>query len=211
MFCSNENIFIVVGVILELPLRDDLFFDLLSILRSSCVFTLALGLLFRLLDLLLLFIVLSFLQTDEIFTIDLVKLLLDIINDFRDTWDEDELERVHTPVRHLESHIEGHELCLQSCNRDQNLEELGELFTSVLDGLTTHAQTEKVAVSDLIDVFQFEDRDVDTGDVIILHSHAHWRADGDMILNGATKVTRGELSLSHAHTSLSVVDAHSHF
>ena len=112
MLCSDENVFIFVVLVFELPLRDDLFLSLLSILCGSCIFTLALGLLFRLLDLLLLFIVLGFLQTDEILTIDLVKLLLDIVNDFRDTGDEDELQRVHTPVGHLEGHIEGHELRL---------------------------------------------------------------------------------------------------
>ena len=210
MLCSDENVFIVVTIVLELSLRDDLFLFLLSILCGSCIFTLALSLLFRLLDLLLLFIVLSFLQTDEILTIDLVKLLLDIINDFRDTGDEDELQRVHTPVRHLEGYIEGDELCLQGCNCYQNLEELGELLTSALDGLAAHAQAEKVAVSDLIDIFELEDGDVDTGDVIFLHGHAHWRAYGDMILHGATKITRGELSLSHTHASISVVETHSH-
>lgn len=74
--------------------------------------TFALGFLFRLLDLLFLFIVLSFLQTDEVFSIDFVQLLLDIVNDLGDARNQNELERVHSPVSHLEGHIKSHELGL---------------------------------------------------------------------------------------------------
>ena len=209
---SNEHVLIFVVVVLELLiLGDDLFLDLLGILLlGSSFLALALGLFFRLFDLLFLFIVLGFLQADEVLTIDLIQLLLDVVDDLRDAGNEDELERVHTPVRHLERHVERHELSLQGCDRDQNLEELRKLLTGVLDGLATHAQTEKVTVCDLVDVFQFEDWDVHTSNVIILQGHTNGRTDGDMVDNGAAEVARSELSLGHAHASVAVIDAHSH-
>ena len=99
---------------------------------------LAFGRLSSLQNLLLLFVVLSLLQTHEVLTIDLVELLLDVVDDFGDTRDEDELERVHTPVGHLKRFIKSHELGLEGCDRDQHLEELSELFSGRLDGLTAH-------------------------------------------------------------------------
>ena len=93
---------------------NNLFFHFGIGIKRICIFfvTLALGFLFRLLDLLFLFIVLSFLQTDEIFSIDFVQLLLDIVNDLGDARNQNELERVHTPVSHLEGQIKSHELGL---------------------------------------------------------------------------------------------------
>ena len=117
-------------------LRDD-FFDNIFNIGSQCiavgVFALALGLFLGLLYLLLLFIVLSFLQTHKILTIDLVKLLLNVVDNLGDTRNKNELERVHTSVRHLQCLIQRHELGLQSRDCDQDLEELGELFASILD------------------------------------------------------------------------------
>ena len=194
-------------------LRNDFFLGRLGFclaLGRSSVLAFALGLLSRLLGLLFLFIVLGFLQADEVLTINLVQLLLDVVDDLRDAGNEDELERVHTPVRHLERHVERHELSLQGRDSDQNLEELCELLTGTLDRLATHAQTEKVTVCDLVDVFKFEDWDVHTSNVIVLHGHTNGRANGDMVDNGAAEVARSELSLGHAHASITVIDAHSH-
>ena len=112
---SYKDVFIFLFVILELSMRgDNLFFHFssISIKRIFIFVALALCFILRLLDLLLLFIVLSFLQTDEILTIDFVQLLLDIVNDLGDARNQNELERVHTSVSHLQGHIKSHELGL---------------------------------------------------------------------------------------------------
>ena len=87
---SYEDIFIFFLVLVELSVSiswNDFFLLLDSrVCGSIRVFdTLALGILNCLDLLLLLFVILGFLQTHEIFTIDFVKFLLDIINDFIDT------------------------------------------------------------------------------------------------------------------------------
>jgi len=170
----------------------------------------AFGILNSLLLLLFLFIVLSFLQTHEIFTINLVQLINDIVNDLCNSRNKDELERVHTSVCHLESIIQSHELCLQSRNRDQDFEEICELFASIIDRLTTHAQTEQVIITSLIDIFKFKDREMDTGNVIISRGHANRCANGHVINDSATEVTSGKVSLCHTHTRFSIINAHTH-
>ena len=211
---SYKDVFVILLVVDKLILlRNDFFHDLLGVGSERIVIvlaTLALGSLLGLLYLLFLFIVLGFLQTHEILTIDFVELLLDIVDDLRDFRDQNELERVHTSVSHLESLIECDELGLKSSDRDQDLEELGEFFTSVLDRLSTHAKTEKVTLTGLINVFESKDRDMHTSDIVILHSHAHWRANSNVINDSATEISRGEVGLSHTHTRLSVIDTHAY-
>ena len=101
-------------------------------------FALPFGLFKDFLGLLLLFVILSFLQTNEIFTINFIELLQNIVGDLLDTRNEDELKRIDTPVGHLEGLVQGLELSLQSGNRDQDLEELCEFIPGLLDRLSSH-------------------------------------------------------------------------
>jgi len=75
-------------------LGDDLCLGLLGCnlrIFASSSFARTLGSIFRLLSLLFLFIVLGFLQADEVLTINLVELLLDIVNDVVDFRNQYEL------------------------------------------------------------------------------------------------------------------------
>ena len=211
---SYKDVFVFLLVVDKLVvLGDDFFDDLLGVGSERIVVVLAalaLESLLCLLYLLFLFIVLGFLQTHEILTIDLVELLLDIVDNERDFRDQNELERVDTSVGHLESLIKCDELALKSGDRDQDLEELGEFFTSVLDRLSTHAKTEKVAITGLINVFESEDRDMHTSDIVVLHGHADWRANSNVINDSATEISRGEVGLSHTHTRFPVIDTHAY-
>ena len=166
---SDEDVFILIGFFFELAGWNNFLWDLFGGWRVSVmIFAAALALLS--LDdfflLLFLLVILSFLQAHEIFTIDLVELILDVVNDLSDTGDEDELERVHTSVGHLESLIKCHELRLQSRNLDQDFEELSELLSGVLDGLSTHGETEESGITDLIDILELEDGDLHTSNII---------------------------------------------
>ena len=117
--CSHKGLLFTALVVLELSTGEHLLIFLIAIgsfLGSSA--SLLLCLLSRLLSLSLLLVILGLLQADEIFTIDLVQLLLNVINDLVDARDHDELKSIHTSVGHLESLIKSHELCLQSRNRD---------------------------------------------------------------------------------------------
>lgn len=87
---SYKDVFIFFRVVLELAvLRNDFLNDIFSV-GSQCigvvVFTThTFELVFCVLYLLLLFIVLAFLQTHEILTIDLVQLILDVVDDLCDS------------------------------------------------------------------------------------------------------------------------------
>jgi len=94
---------------------------------------LTLSILGCLLLLLLLLVVLGLLQADEVLTVNLVEFCLDVGNNFVDTRNKDELERVHTPVRHLKSRVESFELRLKRRNLHQDLKELCELVLGILD------------------------------------------------------------------------------
>ena len=105
-FTSSEDIIIV---ICELSARwDDLLFRGLSspihctiVAIITLALSLALGLLCCLDRLLLLFVVLSLLQAHEVLTINLIELLLDVVNDFLDARDHNELKSVHSSVGHF--------------------------------------------------------------------------------------------------------------
>ena len=169
MITSDKDVVFSVGFFDELGGDDFLLLFLLwSAIRHVVINILALTLqcVGRLLYLLLFLVILSFLQAHEIFTIDLVKFILDVVDDLCDTGDENELERVDTSVRHLERLIKGHELRLESRDCDQDSEELSELLSGTLDGLTTHRETKEIAVADLIDILQLEDGELHTGNII---------------------------------------------
>lgn len=168
---SNKDIFILVLIILELwSVRDDLLLRILG-LFISLFFLVLQSLVFLLL---LLLFVLGLLQTDEVLTIDLVELLLDIVNNLIDSGDKDELERIHTTISHLEGRVQSNELCLQRCDCNQNLEEFSELFSGGVDGLTTTRETEKgVFLTLLIFSLQVEDWQVDSGNVLGLDGESY--------------------------------------
>ena len=92
--------------------------------------------------LLLLLVICNSLQSEEVLSGFLIKLLLDIVDGEVDAGDDDEFEGVNTAIGDLDDLIEGHELGLQGRDVDQGLEELLETITALLDCLTTTGETQ---------------------------------------------------------------------
>lgn len=61
-----------------------------------------------------------------------------------------------------------------------------------------------------IAIFQLEDWQFDTGNVILLHGHANRGDESNVINDRATEISCRKLGLSHTHTRLSVVNSHTH-
>ena len=140
---SYEDLFILIFIILEVwPLSKDVSLFLLLGLIIRIAFTPALGIFSILKLLLLLFVILGLLQTDEILTIDLIEFVFDVVNDLVDAGNQDELERIDAPVCHLERGVERLELRLQRRNLYQDLEELCELLFRILNRLTSLSETQ---------------------------------------------------------------------
>ena len=166
---SYEDLFILIFIILEVwPLSKDVSLFLLLGLFIRIAFTPALGIFSILKLLLLLFVILGLLQTDEILTIDLIEFVFDVVDDLVDAGNQDELERIDAPVCHLERGVERLELRLQRRNLYQDLEELCELLFRILNRLTSLSETQQVLIATLIDLEQFEEGDLNTSNVLLL-------------------------------------------
>ena len=164
-----EDLFILIFIILEVwPLSKDVSLFLLVGLFIGIAFTPALSVFSILKYLLLLFVILGLLQADEILTINLIKLVFDIVDDLVDAGNQDELERIDAPVCHLERGVERLELRLQRRNLYQDLEELCELFFRILNRLTSLSETQQVLIATFIDLEQFEEGDLNTSNVLLL-------------------------------------------
>ena len=95
------------------------------------------------LELLCLFVVSDFLETEEIFTRLFVKFTVNEIDNVLDPGDLNEFQSVNSSVGDFEGDVQSNELCLQGSNCDQHLQESDECFTSAVDGLTTTGKTEQ--------------------------------------------------------------------
>jgi len=100
IYCfSDKNIFIFFLIILELRLGWNYLLIFFSCVDHSTLLSASHH--FSLFCLLLLLLILSLLQTDEVFTINLIQLLFDIVNNLCDPWNQYKLERIHTTICHL--------------------------------------------------------------------------------------------------------------
>jgi len=77
------------------------------------------------------------LEPGEVFTSLLVELVLNVGNRIRNAWDQHKLQGIDSAIRNLQSSVNRHELRLERGDGNEDLEELGELFTCIKDGLTT--------------------------------------------------------------------------
>ena len=110
------------------------------------------------------------LETSEILTTLLIKLKIDIGNNSLNTWNDNVLKGVDSAVCDFQSVIKSHELSLQGCDSDQDLEELCELLTSSQNGGTTSGKTEeRVIVTLLLVATECEDWKMDTGNIVSMH------------------------------------------
>ncbi len=93
-------------------------------------------------ELLRLLVIGNFLQSKEVLSGFLIKLLLDIVYGEIDTGDDDEFEGIHTAICDFDDLVKGNELGLQGRDLDQVLKELLETITALLDSLTTTGETQ---------------------------------------------------------------------
>jgi hypothetical protein len=126
------------------------------------------------LELLCLFVVSDFLETEEIFTRLFVKFTVNEIDNVLDPGDLNEFQSVNSSVGDFEGDVQSNELCLQGSNCDQHLQESDECFTSAVDGLTTTGKTEQSgAFFLLVLTSERENWKFDTRNVFSMNVHAH--------------------------------------
>ena len=143
---SNDDILVHFFLFREVVLPDDVF--VIGFLARMTALSLLHG--FELLSLALFLRVSDLLETSEVLTSLFIELVLDVRNRIVNTRNKDELECVDTSVCNLQSSVNGDELGLERGNRDENLEELGELLLCRLDRRTTTRQTQKSVVIRLL-------------------------------------------------------------
>ena len=149
------------------------------------------------------------LETSEILTTLFIKLKIDIGNNSLNTWNDNVLKGIDSAVCDFQSVIKSHELRLQGCDSDQDLEELCELLTSSQNSGTTSGKTEeRVIITLLLVATEREDWKMDTGNIVSMHVQSNRCLSLDMVSHSSAEVTSRELSASQSEQCFSEVRTH---
>lgn len=78
-----------------------------------------------------------FLQSENVFSLQLVQLRLDVVDVRDDARDHHIVQSVHTTICHLDGFIQGNERGLQRRQADQDLQEVGPDLAALLELLAS--------------------------------------------------------------------------
>jgi hypothetical protein len=151
------------------------------------------------------------LESEEVFSLLLIELLLNVADSPCDPGDNDVLQGVHTPVGDLDALVQGQELSLEGGDLDEHLQQALEPVLALLDGLATTRKTQDgPGVASLLGAVasEHEGRQVHTSHILGVNGETHGSLGLDLVLHTLGEITSGEVSLGHGQHAGGVVLAH---